>query len=81
MKKYVEETLERKRSHRKYVPALPSLEQDQKPGTPRRAQLDPGTVLSPFKYWGLFIVATLRKASNMLCSAYLAVWAKIPIFR
>jgi hypothetical protein len=36
----------------------------------------------PFKYRGLFFCShTLRKASNMLCSAYLAVWAKIPMFR
>jgi hypothetical protein len=62
LKKYVEETIEYKRSHIKYVPALPSLERDQKPGAPRRAQLDPGTVHSPFKYWGLFYCSHLEKS-------------------
>jgi hypothetical protein len=62
VKKYVEETLERKRSHIKYVPALSSLERDQRPGAPRRAQLDPGTILSPFKYWGLFYCSHFEKS-------------------
>ena len=33
----------------------PSLSGIQKPGVPRRAQLDPGTVLSPFKVLGSFL--------------------------
>jgi hypothetical protein len=60
VKKYVEETLERKRSHIKNVPlSLP--ERDSKAQHPSRAQLDPGTA-PPFKYWGLFYCSHFEKS-------------------
>jgi hypothetical protein len=53
-KKYIEETIERKRSHIKECSAL-LPERDSKARHPSRAQLDPGTVLSPFKVLGSFL--------------------------
>jgi hypothetical protein len=43
-------------------PLSPPLSGNQRPGPQNRAQLDPGTVLSPFKYRGLFYYSHFEKS-------------------